>query len=106
MKKKQGEKKQSHCYSKREEGAWSLHFLNINDLVFCTLLFSKIRVPYFFKVFDPGFQNKDSGCRLTGPVNRLGILKVFTRSGLVLSVGQSFIFLSRKVARLCHTMLR
>ena len=29
-----GYKKQGHCYSKREEAAWSLLFLNINDPVF------------------------------------------------------------------------
>ena len=36
--KKQGTKKQGYCYSKREEAAWSLFFLN--DPVFCTLLFA------------------------------------------------------------------
>ena len=37
-------------------------------LVFCTLLFSKSWVPNFFSgsQTDPGFQNKNSGCRLTG----------------------------------------
>ena len=37
-------------------------------LVFGTLLFSKSRVPYFFSgsQTDPGFQNKNSGYRLTG----------------------------------------
>ena len=52
--KKAGCKKQGHCYSKREEAAWPLLFLNNNDPVFCTLLFSG---PYFgldfFKVPDP-----------------------------------------------------
>ena len=32
--KKQGAKKQGHCYSKREEAAWPLLFLNKNDPVF------------------------------------------------------------------------
>ena len=32
--KKQGAKNQGHCYSKREEAAWSLLFLNNNDPVF------------------------------------------------------------------------
>ena len=31
---KQGVKKQGHCYSKREEAAWHLLFLNNNDPVF------------------------------------------------------------------------
>jgi hypothetical protein len=35
---KQGAKKLGHCYSKREEAAWFLLFLNNNDPVFCTLL--------------------------------------------------------------------
>ena len=42
--KKQGAKKQGHCYSKREGAAWPLLFLNNNDPVFCTLLFTG---PYF-----------------------------------------------------------
>ena len=37
--KKAGSKKQGHCYSKREEAAWLLLFLNNNDTVFCNLLF-------------------------------------------------------------------
>ena len=45
--KKQGAKKQGHCYSKREEAAWPLLFLNNNDPVFCTLLFAT----YFFGPF-------------------------------------------------------
>ena len=32
-------KKQGHCYSKREETAWPLLFLNNNDPVFSNLLF-------------------------------------------------------------------
>ena len=35
----QGAKKQGHCYSKREEAAWSLLFL--------------IKIPDFLKVPDP-----------------------------------------------------
>ena len=37
-------KKQGHCYSKREEARLPLLFLNNNDPVFCSLLFSG---PYF-----------------------------------------------------------
>ena len=42
--KKAGCKKQGQCYSKREQAAWPCLFLNNNDPVFCTLLFSG---PYF-----------------------------------------------------------
>ena len=52
-KKQGGAKKLGHCYSKREEAAWSLLFLNNNDPVFCTLLFAKSRVPDILKVPDP-----------------------------------------------------
>ena len=39
--KKQGAKKQGHCYSKREEAAWPLLFLNNNEPdLFFTLLFA------------------------------------------------------------------
>ena len=37
--KKQGAKKQGHCYSKREEAAWPLLFLNNNDHVFLQPIF-------------------------------------------------------------------
>ena len=47
-----------HYYSKREEAAWPLLFLNNNDPVFFTFLFSGSQT-------DPCFQNKNSGCRLT-----------------------------------------
>ena len=48
--KKAGSKKQGHCYSKREEAAWPLLFLNNNDLVSCTLLFAPhILDPIFLK---------------------------------------------------------
>ena len=48
--KKQGAKKQDHCYSKREEARLLLLFLNNNDFVFCTLLFaSYILNPIFLK---------------------------------------------------------
>ena len=35
--KKQGAKKQGHCYSKREEAAWPFLFLKNNDPVFLLL---------------------------------------------------------------------
>ena len=57
---KPGCKKQGHCYSKREKTRLPLLFLNNNDLGFLHPPFSKT---------DPGFQNKNSGCRLIG---RLG----------------------------------
>ena len=68
-------KKQGHFYPKREEFRLPLLFLNNNDPVFYTLLFSG---PYFGPDFfwgsqtDPCFQNKNSGPRLTG---RLGLLE-------------------------------
>ena len=45
--KKQGEKKQGHCYSKKEEARLPLLFLNNNDPVFwhpafCNLFFGPI----------------------------------------------------------------
>ena len=54
--KKQGAQKQSHCYSKREEA--------------CTLLFATHSLDLFFKgsQTDLYFQNKNSGCTLTGRV--------------------------------------
>ena len=63
--KKQGAKKQGHCYLKRGEAAWPLLFFKHNDPAFCN--------PYFGPFFtgsqtDPCFQNKNSGCRLTGRV--------------------------------------
>ena len=51
--KKAGCKKQGHCYSKREEAAWSFLFLNNNDPGFCTLLFATHILDPFFKVPDP-----------------------------------------------------
>ena len=57
--KNQGTKKQGHCYSKR----LLLFFLNTNDLDF----FSGSQI-------DPGFQNKNSGCRLTGRLTKSPIL--------------------------------
>ena len=51
--KKAGCKKQGHSYSKREEAGWSLFFLNNNDPVFCTLLFSG---PYFGPDFFQGYK--------------------------------------------------
>ena len=66
--KKQGAKNQGHCYSKREEAAWSLLFLNNNDPGFLHPAFWKKQGAWFFSgsQTDPGFQNKNSGCRLTG----------------------------------------
>ena len=65
-----GCKKHSHCYSKREEAAWSLKFLNNNDPVICTLLFASHIWTQFFSgsQINPCFQKKNSGCRLTGRV--------------------------------------
>ena len=56
----------------REEAAWSRLFLNKHDPVFCTLLFAlHILDQIFFSgsQTDPCFQNKNSGCRLTGQVS-------------------------------------
>ena len=52
-KKKQGAKNQGHCYSKREEAAWSLLFLNNNDPVFLQPAFCKKQGPKFFKSSRP-----------------------------------------------------
>ena len=47
--KKQGAKKQGHCYSKREKARLPLLFLNNNDPVFRNLLFAPhILDPIFF----------------------------------------------------------
>ena len=51
--KKQGAKNQGHCYSKREEAAWSLFFLNNNDPVFLHPPFCKKQGPRFFKSSRP-----------------------------------------------------
>ena len=51
--KKQGAKNQGHCYSKREEAAWSLLFLNNNDPVFLHPGFCKKQGPRFFKSSRP-----------------------------------------------------
>ena len=49
--KKQGAKKQGHCYSKRKKAAWLLLFLKNKDPVFYTLLFSGPYLgPDFFQV--------------------------------------------------------
>ena len=58
IKKKDGlRNKQDHCYSKREEAASSLLFLNNNDsrviVVFCTVLFAPCIFELFFIVPDP-----------------------------------------------------
>ena len=47
--KNQGAKNQGQCYSKKEEAAWSLLFLNNNETIF----FFKNRVPDISKVPDP-----------------------------------------------------
>ena len=47
---KAGCKKQGHCYSKREESAWLLLFLNNNDPVFSTLLFATHILDLFYRV--------------------------------------------------------
>ena len=67
--KKAGCKKRGQCYSKREEAAWPLLFLNNNDPVFLQPAFFRyIFWTWFFSGLqtDPCFQNKNSGCRLTG----------------------------------------
>ena len=48
-----GFKKQGHCYSKREEAAWLLHFLNKNDPVFLHPAFCNPYFGHFLKVPDP-----------------------------------------------------
>ena len=59
--KKAGSKKQGHCYSKREEAAWHLLFLNNNDPVFFTFLFiGPYLGPDFFKVTNrPMFSKQE-----------------------------------------------
>ena len=74
--KKLGAKKQGHCYCKREETRLRLLLLNNNGLGFLHPVFFKKQVARFFQkagclIFsqtDPGFQNKNSGYRLTGRV--------------------------------------
>ena len=93
---KAGCKKQGHCYSKREEAAWPLLFLNNNDPVFLHPAFCK---PYFGRFFtgwqtDPCFQNKNSGCRMTWQTcdhfwtkkfqNEAGVLVVKSKEGVFL----------------------
>ena len=52
--KKQGAKKQGHCYSKREKADWPLLFLDNNDPIFCTLLFAtRILDLIFFQGHKP-----------------------------------------------------
>ena len=51
--KMQGAKKQGLCYSKREEAARPLLFLNNNDPVFCTMLFATHILDLSFKVPPP-----------------------------------------------------
>jgi hypothetical protein len=67
--KKAGSKKQGHCYSKREEAARLLLFLNNNDPIFFSPCFFQVHILdlIFFSgsQTDPCFQNKNSGCGLT-----------------------------------------
>ena len=52
--KKAGSKKQGQSYSKKEETRLLLLYLNKNDPIFCSLLFSGPYFgPDFFKVSDP-----------------------------------------------------
>ena len=51
--KKQGAKNQGHCYSKKEEAAWSLLFLNNNDPVLLYPAFCKKQGSRFFKSSRP-----------------------------------------------------
>ena len=51
--KKAGRKKQGHCYSKREEAAWPLLFLNNNDPVFLQSAFCNPYFGLFLTVPDP-----------------------------------------------------
>ena len=64
--KKQGAKKQGHCYSKREEAAWPLLFFNNNDPVFLPPAFCNSYFGPFLKVPDPkkiqaDLKNQNSG---------------------------------------------
>ena len=82
--KKAGSKKQGHCYSKSEEAAWPLLFLNKNDPVL--FLFSG---PYFGPDFTrvtnrPMFQNNNSRCRLTGQLCGGYPLHIFTNMSVCL----------------------
>ena len=51
--KKQGAKKQDHCYSKREKARLPLLFLNNNNPVFLHPAFRKKQGPWFFKSSRP-----------------------------------------------------
>ena len=53
-------------YSKREETAWSLLFLNNNDPVFCTLLFATHSLDLiFFRVTNrPMFSKQEWDARI------------------------------------------
>ena len=53
---KAGCKKQGHCYSKREEAAWPLLFLNKNDPVFCTLLLATHILDLYLQGHKPTHQ--------------------------------------------------
>ena len=64
----------SHCYSKREEAWLPLLFLNNNEPVFSPCFFQVHILDLIFSgsQTDPRFQNKNSGCRLTGRLDLLG----------------------------------
>ena len=65
---KAGCKKQGHCYSKREEAAALFSFWIIMTLFFAPCFLHPIFLTWFFSgsQTDPCFQNKNSGCKLTG----------------------------------------
>ena len=65
------QKKQGHCYSKREQARLPFLILSNNDPGFFALWFSQ---PYFEPFFswsqtDPCCDNKNSGCRFTGQMS-------------------------------------
>ena len=68
---KQGAKNQGHCYSKREETAWPFLFFNNNYPAFWHPSFCNHILDLIFSgsQTDPCFQNKNSGCRLTGGIS-------------------------------------
>ena len=91
--KKAGSKKQTHCYSKREEETWSLLFLNNNDPIFFTLLFSGPYFgPDFFQCHKPTHVVKTrifSACRLTGRLSWYSRSFIFNFQSLETPIGQN-----------------
>ena len=65
-------KKRSENMECKKQTAWPLLFLNNNDPAFCTSYFG----PNFFSGSqnDTSFQNKNSGCRLTGCLSHTSFL--------------------------------